>query len=54
MKFCLKFNGQLQPVYNNVDVKLKIHLDSKKGQNPNPRAFISRKDLVLFNEKINA
>lgn len=47
VKVCLKYNGQLQPIYNSIEVKLRLNLDSKKGVGggQEPRAFFSRKDL---------
>uniref|UniRef100_A0A914C2S2 Integrin alpha-2 domain-containing protein n=1 Tax=Acrobeloides nanus TaxID=290746 RepID=A0A914C2S2_9BILA len=43
LTFCLKFNGKLKPENNNVDMKLRVQLDSKNQLSP--RAFFSRKDL---------
>lgn len=46
LRFCLKYNGKLQPDFNTADMRVKIHLDSRKGvPGSPPRAFISRKDL---------
>uniref|UniRef100_A0AC34PUH9 Integrin alpha-2 domain-containing protein n=1 Tax=Panagrolaimus sp. JU765 TaxID=591449 RepID=A0AC34PUH9_9BILA len=44
VKFCVKYNGKLQPEHNNIDLKLRIKLDSQQ-RSPDSRAFFSAKEI---------
>ena len=45
VKFCVKYNGKLQPEHNNIDLKVRIQLDSQQ-KTSDPRAFFSPKEVV--------
>uniref|UniRef100_A0AC35TM88 Integrin_alpha2 domain-containing protein n=1 Tax=Rhabditophanes sp. KR3021 TaxID=114890 RepID=A0AC35TM88_9BILA len=43
VKYCIKYDGKLTADYKNVDIKVRVQLDSKKPLSPRP--FFSKKDL---------
>uniref|UniRef100_A0A0N4Z9E8 Integrin_alpha2 domain-containing protein n=1 Tax=Parastrongyloides trichosuri TaxID=131310 RepID=A0A0N4Z9E8_PARTI len=43
VKYCVKYDGKLTAEHKNIDLKVRIQLDSKKPLSPRP--FFSRKDI---------